>query len=40
MVEDAKVTRDDLILQDRAGGNVDAVAMVCDDDDRSLREGG
>ena len=36
MVQDAQVTRHDLVLQHSPGRDVDPVAVVGDDDDRSL----
>ena len=40
VVQDAQVTRHDLVLQHGARRDVDAVAVVGDDDDRSLGNGG
>ena len=37
MIEDAQVARDDLVFQQSSGRDVDAVAVVGDDDDRTLR---
>jgi len=37
MVENAEVAGDDLVLQDGPRGNIDAVAVIGDDDDRSLQ---
>lgn len=36
VVEDPQVSGDDLVLQHRSGGNIDAVPVVGDDDDGSL----
>lgn len=36
MVEDAEVARHNLVLQNGTGWNVDAVVVLCDDDDRAL----
>ena len=36
VVQDAQVTRHDLVLQHSPGRDVDPVAVVGDDDDRSL----
>lgn len=36
VVQDAKVPRDDFVLQHGSGGDVDPVAVVGDDDDGSL----
>lgn len=38
MVENSQVSRDDLVLEDRSGRDVDALAVVRDDDDGSLKE--
>jgi len=36
VVQDAKVTRYDLVLEHGAGWNIDPIAVVGDDDDGSL----
>ena len=36
MIKDAQVARDNLVLEERVGGDVDALPLVGDDDDRSL----
>ena len=38
VVEDAQVAGDDLVLEDGAGRDVDAFAVVRDDDHRALQQ--
>ena len=37
MIQDSEVSRNDLILQDRSGRNVDAISVIGDDNNGALK---